>query len=294
MRQQYFTLEFAHSLDGRLRQFKISHRALKIALAAVAVCSLSLLIFFSAFLRMSLKVANYNSLRTEIETLRSSYQALQKEANQKKEQLASLQMLASEVSVAYGLKQKLEGPADIGQDSKLTPTFRESLAEYDFLKGANYSMLRRNFVRQWQLNVRPSLWPVYGRLMSTYGSRSDPLSGEGAFHSGVDLQANIGTPVRASADGVVIHAEWMGRYGKAVIVDHGNGMQTWYAHLSRFYAVPGQEIRQGQIIAYTGTTGRVTGPHLHYEVRVGGTPINPYPFLTKTSLVTAVQKDLPF
>lgn len=293
MRQPYFTLEFAHSFHGRLRQFKIPHRSLYLALVVFAVGSLALLMLFSAYLRMSVKVANYNSLRSEIETLRTRYQALQKEANQKTEQLASLQLLASEVSVAYGIKQKLEGPADIAKDSKLMPSFHESLAEYDFLKSATYSMVQRNIVRQWQLNVRPSLWPVYGRLMSTYGSRSDPLSGEGAFHSGVDLQASVGTPVRASADGVIIHAEWMGRYGKAVVVDHGNGMQTWYAHLSRFYGVPGQEIRQGQIIGYSGTTGRVTGPHLHYEVRVGGTPINPYPYLTKTSLL-AVRKDLPF
>lgn len=242
---------------------------------------------------MTWKVANYNSLRKEVETLRYRYQALQKEANQKTEQLASLQLLASEVSLAYGIRQKLEGAADFAGDSKLVPTFRESLAEYDFLKGASYSMLHHNYARQWQLNVRPSLWPVYGKIMSAYGSRSDPFSGEGAFHSGVDLTAPRGTPVHASADGIVVHAGWSGGYGKIIVVDHGNGMQTIYAHLSRFYAVPGQETRQGQVIGYSGATGRVTAPHLHYEVRVGGTPINPYPYLTKTSLM-AVHKDLPF
>lgn len=293
MRQQYFILDFAHSLHGRLRRFQITHRALYFVVGAFVIASLSFLILFSTYVRMAGKVADYNSLRDEIKTLRNRYEALQKEANQKTEQLASLQMLASEVSVAYGIKEKLEGPPSISADSKLIPTYRESLEEYDFLKSANYSMLRQNIARQWQLNVRPSLWPVYGRLMSAFGSRSDPFSGEGARHSGVDLQASPGTPVRASADGVVQHAEWAGRYGKLLVLDHGNGMQTWYAHLSRFYAVPGQEVRQGQVIAYTGGTGRVTGPHLHYEVRVGGNPINPYPYLTKTSLV-AVQKDLPF
>lgn len=290
MRQQYFTLDFTHSFHGKLRQFKIPHKALYFALGAFGVLSLTLLILFSSYLRMTLKVANYNSLRQEIETLRSRYQDLQKEANQKTEQLASLQLLASEVSVAYGIKRKLEGPPDIA--SNLMPTFRESLAEYDFLKSASYSMLQRQYARRWQLNVRPSLWPVYGRLMSSYGGRSDPFSGVGAFHPGVDVQAPVGTPVRASADGVVKFAQWSGSYGMLVVIDHGNGMETYYAHLSRFYAVPGQEIRQGQIIAYSGQTGRATGPHLHYEVRVGGTPINPYPYLTKTSLV-AVQPDLP-
>jgi len=293
MRQPYFVLELAHSLHGRLRRIHIPHRSLYAVLAVLLAFSLFFFGLFSSYLRMSWKVSNYNSLRQEVETLRSRYQALQKEANQKAEQLASLQLLASEVSVVYGIKQKLEGPVDLTADSKLVPTFRESLAEYDFLKSANYSMIHRNYVRQWQLNVRPSLWPVYGRLMSTYGSRMDPFSGEGKFHSGVDLQAPMGTPVKASADGVIMIAGWSGGYGKMVLVDHGNGMQTMYAHLSRVYTVPGQEVRQGQIVGYSGSTGRSTAPHLHYEVRVGGTPINPYPYLSKTSLITA-RRDLPF
>lgn len=293
MRQPYFILDFAHSLHGKFRRVQIPHRALYVGLGTFGVVLLLFLALFSSYLRMSLKVANYNSLRKEVETLRSRYQALQKEANQKTEQLASLQLLATEVTAAYGIKQKLEGPADISSDSKLLPTFRESLAEYDFLKGATLSSMRGTYVQQWHTNIRPSLWPVYGRITSTYGSRNDPFSDEGAFHTGVDLSALRGTPVHASADGVVTHAAWSGRYGKLVVIDHGNGMQTFYAHLSRFDVVPGQETRQGQIVGYSGSTGRATAPHLHYEVRVGGTPINPYPYLSKTSLAI-VRQDSPF
>jgi murein DD-endopeptidase MepM/ murein hydrolase activator NlpD len=293
MRQQYFVLVLAHSLHGRLRRVQISHRILYFTLAGFLFAGLSLFGICSSYLRMTWKVANYNSLRRELDTLRSRYQSLQKEANQKNEQLASLQLLANEVSLAYGIKRKLEGPPDIASESRLTPTFRESLAEYDFLKSARYSMLRRNYARQWQTNVRPSLWPVFGRVMSPYGSRTDPFSGEGAIHTGVDLSASLGTPVRAAADGIVTHAEWSGRYGKLVIIDHGNGMQTWYAHLSQFEVVPGQEIRQGQLVALSGRTGRTTAPHLHYEVRVGGNPINPWPYLTKTSLAS-VRKNSGF
>src|ERR1017187_1453805 len=213
MRQPYFVLVLAHSIHGRLRRVQIPHRTLHIALATLLIGSIVIFGLCSSYLRMAWKVANYNSLRREVDTLRYRYQALQKEANQKTEQLASLQLLASEVSLAYGIKQKLEGPSDISGDSKLVPTFRETLAEYDFLKGASYSMLHHNYARQWQLNIRPSLWPVYGRILSTYGSRSDPFSGEGAFHTGVDLSAPEGTPVHAAADGIVIHAEWYGRYG---------------------------------------------------------------------------------
>ena len=294
MRQPYFVLVLAHSLHGHLRRIQIPHKFLYIVLAVLGFGSISMFGMLSSYLRMTWKVNNYNSLRQEVDTLRNRYQALQRESNQKSEQLASLQMLANEVQVAYGIKQKPEGPSDISAEGKLTPSYRETLAEYDFLKSASISMLHRGFVKQWQRNIRPSLWPVSGRLLSSYGSRTDPFSGDGAFHTGVDLSASTGTPVRAGGDGVVAHAEWSGRYGKLVVIDHGNGMQTWYAHMSRFDVVPGQDIRLGQQIGLSGGTGRVTSPHLHYEVRMGGTPVNPYPYLTKTSVATAARKDLPF
>jgi murein DD-endopeptidase MepM/ murein hydrolase activator NlpD len=248
----------------------------------------------SSYIRMTWKVANYNSLRNEVDTLRNRYQDLQREANQKKEQLASLQMLASEVSLAYGIKQKLEGPADIAGEGPLLPTYKESLEEYNFLKSASFSKIYRNYPRTWQTNVRPSIWPVAGRLLSTYGGRTDPFSGEGAFHTGVDISAAVGTPIRAAADGIVMHAEWAGAYGKMVVIDHGNGLTTRYAHLSRFDVVPGQEIRRGEIVGASGGTGRVTSPHLHYEVRLGGNPINPYTYLSKSAVAEVHQKDLPF
>ena len=116
------------------------------------------------------------------------------------------------------------------------------------------------------------------------------------MHTGVDLSAAMGTPVHAAGDGIVEHASWGGQYGNLVIIDHGNGMQTWYAHLSRFLVVPGQEIRRGDILGRSGATGRVTAPHLHYEVRVGGTPVNPYKYLSNSLAVqpAPAAKDLPF
>jgi murein DD-endopeptidase MepM/ murein hydrolase activator NlpD len=121
----------------------------------------------------------------------------------------------------------------------------------------------------------------------------DPFSGEGALHRGVDITAPTGTPVRAAADGVVLHANVMSGYGKLVIVDHGNGFETYYAHLSRFAVVAGQEIRQGELVGAVGSTGRVTAPHLHYEVRRYGNPQNPAHFLNQTR-VAQVRREFPF
>ena len=105
-----------------------------------------------------------------------------------------------------------------------------------------------------------------------------------------------GTPVRVAADGIVRAAEWSGAYGKLVIVDHGGGVETYYAHLSAFDVIPGQEVRRSQVIARTGATGRVSAPHLHYEVRQGGAPVNPYKYLARSLVLNGgpVQKDLPF
>ena len=115
--------------------------------------------------------------------------------------------------------------------------------------------------------------------MGQFGQRTDPFSGEGAFHTGVDISAPTGTPVHATADGIVIFSEFENGYGRLVKVDHGGGMITYYAHLSRSFVRPGQELRRGELVGAVGTTGRVTAPHLHYEVRTNGTPINPYPYL---------------
>ncbi len=100
------------------------------------------------------------------------------------------------------------------------------------------------------------------------------------MHMGVDIGAPTGTPVRATADGIVVYAQMESGYGKLLRVDHGNGIQTYYAHLSRFYVNVGQDVRRGEVIGAVGSTGRVTAPHLHYEVRMGGAPMNPGHFLS--------------
>lgn len=296
LNKQYFVVVLGHSLHGRLRRVHIAHRTIYIGLLLLLVAGLTVFGFLSSYLRMSSKVSNYNSLRHDIDILRTRYRDLQKVTNQKNEQLATLEVFASEVSVAYGLNRKPVETLKVSANSGLRPTFRESLREYNLLQSASLSPMFRNFPKRWQVNVRPSLWPVDGRLLSPFGGRSDPFSGEGAMHTGVDMTASTGTVVHAAADGVVAFAEWSGRYGQLVVVDHGNGMQTYYAHLSRFEVISGQEIRRGDVVGKSGSTGRTTAPHLHYEVRIGGTPVNPYPYLAQSavSLSPKPVRDLPF
>ncbi len=294
MKQPYFVVVLAHSLHGRLRRIHIPQQALYVVLLLALLGCFSLFGFVSSYLRMTWKVAGYNSLRQEADSLRQRYDNLQRVFTQTNQQLAALQLFASEVSNAYGIKRRLEGPADISGEGRLVPTFSESLEEYNFLKGAKISAFRSTFPRLAQFNVRPSLWPVDGRLLGGFGRRDDPFSGEQAFHTGVDISVPTGTPVRVAADGVVAMAEFAGRYGRLIIVDHGGSVQTYYAHLSRFDVIAGQEVRRGQIIGAAGASGRASGPHLHYEVRLGGNPVNPYNFLARAATARAVKPDLPF
>lgn len=291
MNQPYFIVVLAHSLHGRIRRFHIDQKVVVLVLGLALLGCFSVFGFVSSYLRMAWKVSNYNALRDEASMLRSRYQRLQTEANQTHDQLAKLTILASEVSMAYGIK-KVE-PAALGSEpnassaaaSKLIPTYRESLQEYDTLRLASMFGVSRNYARRWFTNIIPSLWPVEGRLMSYYGQRTDPLNGGDAFHSGLDISVPMGTPVRASADGIVISAGFEGGYGRLVVIDHGGGLRSYYAHLSRVDVIPGMDVRRGQSLGASGASGRATGPHLHYEVRRNGFPLNPRLYMT-TSLLS--------
>jgi len=123
------------------------------------------------------------------------------------------------------------------------------------------------------------IWPYHGPITSEFGWRTHPIFGTARYHSGLDIGADYGDSVVAADGGVVIYADWMGGYGKTVIIDHGGGLTTLYAHNSELVVTVGQRIGKGQLIAYAGSTGYSTGPHVHFEVRVNGAPVNPWDYL---------------
>ncbi len=130
----------------------------------------------------------------------------------------------------------------------------------------------------------PAFMPVNQyRPSSDFGYRSDPFHGGGAFHAGIDMLGGTGDAIHASADGVVVRAGWWAGYGKVVVVDHGNGMETRYGHMSRFHVKVGDTVRQGQVIGGMGSTGRSTGTHLHFEIRLDGRALDPQPFIDLAS-----------
>ncbi len=282
MNREYFVLDFAHSLHGRVKRIHVSYRTLAYTAGGFFALILVLCGMLASYLWMSRKVSNYERLLADFDRLRTQYVKLQKEANQHDQQMASLEKLASEVSAAYGINRPVANMEDgTPLDADLAPDLRESIEQYNFLQSASLSRIYHHYAYRWQAHNEPSLWPLVGVLRSSFGGRSDPFSGEGAFHTGIDLQAPTGTPVHATGDGVVVSARWSGRYGKLVVIDHGNGLETYYAHLSQAMVIAGEEVRRGEVIALSGSTGHATGPHLHYEVRLSGTPVNPYRYMAK-------------
>jgi murein DD-endopeptidase MepM/ murein hydrolase activator NlpD len=239
---------------------------------------------------MLLKVSRYNELRTEKDQLKDSYSRLEQVAKERDVQVASLGSIASEVSALYGLKSQptlVTATSEQIQDAEVSSSLDQLHAlRSSVLSGATivyHGPDPQRHTADWiRANSAPNLWPVEGQVTGSFGERIDPFNGEGAFHSGVDIGSNYGHPVIAPADGVVTFVDFLGGYGKAVMLDHGHGISTRYGHLSGYAVAPGQHIHRGDVVGYVGLSGRSTGPHLHYEVRINDTPVNPYKYLRMT------------
>ncbi|MDR3764052.1 MAG: M23 family metallopeptidase [Acidobacteriota bacterium] len=292
MRKRWYILFVARDGEGQLRKIPIPVHYLYVFLAGALIGMFTITGMAGSYARMLWKVERFNQLRAEKDQIKKNYSQLEQATHEKDVQVASLGSIAGEVSAIYGLKN----------DSRLLPTNEDVRPEQvkasldtlyalrgSALTGAAHAGLQQDSTSRvaslsdWvRAADAPSLWPVQGRLTSSFGERVDPFNGEGAFHSGIDISVPYGTPVHAAADGVVTFAEFMSGYGRLINIDHGHGVATRYGHLSGFAVAAGQHVRRGQVIGYVGTTGRVTSPHLHYEVRIQSVPVNPHKYLRTT------------
>ncbi len=303
LRKRYYILFVARDEDGRVRKIPLPLHYVYGFVAAAVVGAFTIVGLAGSYTRMLLKTESFNQVRQDRETLRRNYQQMARVAHDRDVQVASLGALASEVTTLYGLRQnKLNGrPAAVRADAPQSlavtddvtaQNLKQSIDQFYALRAqamngrvtrALEGGLSPNFAGDWtQFADAPSLWPVQGRLGSSFGQREDPINGEGAFHSGIDIDAPMGTPVHAAGDGEVTGANLGAGYGRQVVLNHGHNLETVYGHLSTVAVVPGQHVSRGDVIGYVGMTGRATGPHLHYEVRVGNVPVNPHKYLRET------------
>ena len=292
MQKRFYILFVARGDDGQLRKVSIPVHYLYVFVIGAAIGFLSLTGIASSYTRMLLKVSQFNQLRTEKDQLKNNYSKLEQVARERDMQVASLGSIASEVSALYGLKSEptlVSASSEQIQDSEITSSLdqlhalRTSALSGATMVGLTMGLTRNATTADWiRANAAPNLWPVEGQVTGSFGERIDPFNGEGAFHSGVDIGSSYGTPVVAPADGVVRTTETLGGYGKTIMIEHGNGISTRYGHLSGYAVTAGQHVHRGDVIGYVGESGRSTGPHLHYEVRINDTPVNPYKYLRIT------------
>jgi murein DD-endopeptidase MepM/ murein hydrolase activator NlpD len=295
--KRYYIIFVARQDDGELRKIPIPLHYAYIFVAAALVGLFTITGMAGSYSRMLLKTARFNQIRTERETIRHDYLQLEQVAHEKDVQAASLGSLASEVSALYGLRQnRLSKASPHPAAASVTPSdgisdqqysqsldqllaLRSSAMSGDIRRGLDFSNRFPGFNGILSVANAPSLWPVQGVVTSSFGSRLDPFNGEGAFHTGIDIATSRGDAVRAPADGTVVKAGMGTGYGREVVLDHGHGIETLYAHLSGFAVIAGQDVRRGDILGYVGSSGHATGPHLHYEVRIHDTPVNPSNYL---------------
>lgn len=292
MERKLYTLLIFPGAHGKLRKVRLPFYIAHILLGFSMVGIVTVAALATSYGRMLLKVSNYNDVRADREALKSKYRTLQNVVTETNAKLGSLQSLATEVALTYGFGEArhVQFPQSVlamaaQSNPALDSGYHASLYAFNLLKvtalkGTPETLSPNAFSSALADRATvPSIWPVRGSVTAGFGERIDPLNGEGAFHSGMDIAAPTGTDVIASADGMVLSAGPESGYGNAILLDHGNGLTTKYGHLSKVYVVVGQDVKRGQVIGAVGSTGRTTGPHLHYEVHIQDTPVNPATYL---------------
>ena len=299
MLSRRYTILVADRSTGVVRRVTVSLRAL-LAVSA-GVLAVPVVLGIGARASVSADISRLQATTASLELENQSYRAATGEfANQ----IASLQTVLSDL----GDKSKLD-PATTQAINKLpaivknramggSPSGTETaktlltmLASPDTTFGVLRTVLdslenRLRLVRTDMTRVEalaqatPSIWPAVGWLTDGFGTRTNPVTGQKATHEGLDISGDKGDPVFAAASGTVQTAAWSGDFGNLVVVTHEFGLVTRYAHLSKINVKPGGAVHRGQVIGHIGSTGRSTGPHLHYEVWANGKPINPLALLT--------------
>jgi murein DD-endopeptidase MepM/ murein hydrolase activator NlpD len=282
---------------GRVRTLNLSQSAIKSVLISFA----GVLVLSACFLH------HYNDVKERVEELQAKREELMQQKAQVQYFALNLLDYKRKMSLVRNLDAKLRraerlgprgkpqlflgigGPDELGLqnltamgEKKQDQALKEMHQELTQLQGAalkeetSMQALIEYFEDKRSLYAStPSGWPVRGWVTSPFGPRVSPITGKPQFHEGMDIAVQIGTPVHAPADGVVVKAGFEAGYGNMVELSHGYGLKTVFGHNSRLNVKPGQHVKRGDIISYSGNTGSSTGPHVHYEVRVNNLPVNP-------------------
>lgn len=289
MSARKFTILVIPEGSHRVRRFGLKRSALNWALFAMLVLCLGVGGLVFEYVRTDLDSDEVSRLRAENRSQREELDILVAKLENLRKEMVVLAQNDAKVRVMAKLSKPkgdsisgIGGPGEeeIGQEySEIQETIDSIRRQIDLQRESQEEI--RGFLNDQRslLAAKPSGWPVRGWTSSGFGMRRDPFNGRQKMHEGYDIAARTGTPVTATADGIVSQSKTASGYGKMVIIDHGYGFRTYYGHNSKLFVKVGQRVKRGDKIAAVGNTGRSTGSHLHYEVRLNGVPVSPKKYL---------------
>ena len=301
-RQKHYSVVMVPHFSDSVRTVRLPSVYLKLAVLLIASLITVLAVYIvTRELNVRTASADNQSLRNAIQELQNSNKEQTELLEEKAREIEDLKK--KEASINEKVDEFLEKYKSItdkyinnriessrsGASSPRSSSFtkdlkdlREVLASLDKLAGEETSAASLQDTEgklKKYLDSVPTLWPVEGRISSNFGKRRDPITGHTAYHEGLDIAADYGEDIRAAAAGTVTHCGTYKALGRAVIISHGHSLETIYGHTSRILVKEGQKVKKGQIIARVGSSGRSTGPHLHFQVQIGDTPVNPTKYL---------------
>lgn len=272
--QKYNTIIFVPHARARFRKLTISTRFLSLCAAAVAGLFVAAVAFAWAYFATARRDRDYRQAMAENARLRTSAAELHGRLDGITRRLSDFEARTRRLAIVAGLSDSVRG--GVGGPAAAPGSLDEQTASVS----SRLSLLETQFSKRTvQIAETPTVWPVHGVLNSGFGVRADPFTGAPARHEGLDISTARSEPVLATADGLVVHSGWAGEYGKAIEIRHGERYETLYGHLEKTLVAEGQRVKRGDRVGLVGSTGRSTAPHLHYEVRVEGHPVNPLEYV---------------
>jgi septal ring factor EnvC (AmiA/AmiB activator) len=294
-KEHYNILIFGHK-TSKTRHLKIRKKTVKISFYLIGIALLSTTFFFCDYIQVKKKAFELGRLRQETQNQRSQIQFFSARIEDLEKQLSKLKEFDRKIRIIANLERGQEtipsmgmggpSPSDIRDklkkekdDAGLVHQMRsdvERLQSEAMSREDSLSELEKLLqVKREMLTHTPSIWPVQGWVTSGFGFRTNPFTGLTQMHEGLDISNRVGTPIIAPANGIISDVGNDNAVGKVVVIFHGFGMTSRYGHLNKVFVKVGQRVKRGDKIAEVGMTGKTTGPHLHYEVKINGVPINP-------------------
>ncbi len=286
------------SSAGKSYNFNIPAFLPKLIAVLVILLLCSSVFFGYNFLKLNKKISTVTKLQKENDFLKKKISSFDSRIATLKEKIQHIDSLGTKLRVMARLDTTKSIDEGIGGPSfdEIKNFVSENSLQDENIKKVHYILDKLTFeLKQEEKNITelfkyfkakdiklsstPSIWPANGWISSPFGVRRDPFTGRRRFHEGIDITNRIGAPVIAPADGIVTFAKRNGGYGKVIYISHGFGISTRYGHLNKIYVKVGQHVQRGDLIGLIGNTGRSTGPHLHYEVRINNKPVNPINFI---------------